>query len=77
LFPIRANVAPYKEFIQHHPKFFVLGDYDYPEDWLLRKLLDDGATVQILGSTDTSFKSQVLYAVEFKEATQATNKPTD
>src|SRR5262249_102770 len=37
--PIRGTVAPYRDFIRQTPHFFVLGTPDYPEDWLIPKLL--------------------------------------
>jgi len=62
-FPIRANIMPYQQFIQEHPKFLVLGTYNYPEDWLLRKLLADHATLRFLGDYPTGYKDEQLYEV--------------
>ena len=62
-FPIRGNIMPYQEFIQQHSKFLVLGTYDYPEDWLLRKLLADHATLSFLGDYGTGYKDEQLYEV--------------
>ncbi|HEV2274930.1 MAG TPA: glycosyltransferase family 39 protein [Acidobacteriaceae bacterium] len=63
VFPIRANVTPYPEFVERHSKFLVYGTYDYPEDWLLRKLLADGADVRLLGSFPHGYKDRMLYEV--------------
>jgi hypothetical protein len=65
VFPMRANVSTYSDFIQHHRRFFVLGQYDYAEDWLLRKLQADGASLRMLGSTTNSYKDKDLYEVSF------------
>lgn len=65
LFPMRANVSTYSAFIKTHRRFFVLGDYDFPEDWLLRKLEADGATLRLLGETEGSYKDKDLYYVSF------------
>ena len=65
LFPIRANVAGYGAFVAQHRHFFVLGDYGYPEDWLLRKLKADGATMRLLGQFDGSYKDRDLYEISF------------
>ena len=65
LFPIRANVSTYSAFIQTHRRFFVLGEYDFPEDWLLRKLEADGANLRLLGELDGSYKDRDLYYVSF------------
>ncbi len=62
-FPIRAQVAPYSEFLREHSKFLVLGTPDYPEDWLLRALLDAGATVQYVGEFPGPYKDKQLYLV--------------
>ncbi len=43
VFPIRASVVPYHDFLATHGHFLVIGTYGYPEDWLLRKLEMDGA----------------------------------
>ena len=62
-FPIKANVEPYPAFIQQHHQFLVFGTYDYPEDWLLRKLLADGATLKFLGEYPSTYKDNHLYEV--------------
>ena len=48
-FPIRAHVEPYYQFTRVHPRFLALGQVYYPEDWLLRRLLDIHASLQYLG----------------------------
>jgi hypothetical protein len=63
VFPIRANIMPYRQFVRLHPKFLVFGTVDYPEDWLLRKLLADGATMRYLGDFATSYKDSTLYEI--------------
>ncbi len=65
LFPIRANVSTYSAFIRTHRRFFVFGEYDYPEDWLLRKLEADGASLRLLGAVGGSYKDTHLYYVSF------------
>ncbi|MHB8303119.1 MAG: hypothetical protein ACYDC6_09845 [Acidobacteriaceae bacterium] len=62
-FSIRANIVPYKKFIQNHSQFLVLGTYNYPEDWILRKLLADHATLRFLGDFSTGYKDEQLYEV--------------
>jgi hypothetical protein len=62
-FPIRDNVAPYDRFIQHHRRFLVFGTYSYPEDWLLRKLQADGATLRFLGDFSSNYDDHELYEV--------------
>lgn len=63
LFDLHGHVTPYRTFLAAHPNFYVLGTYDYPEDWLLRKLQHDGATIQVLGRMQGSYKDHELYEV--------------
>jgi hypothetical protein len=65
VFPIRANVDTYADFKAQHRHFFVLGNYNYPEDWLLRKLQADGATLKMLGHFNGPYKDHDLYDVTF------------
>jgi hypothetical protein len=45
-FPFRSNVSPYYAFIKSHSRFLVFGTMGFAEDWVLRKLVADGAKVQ-------------------------------
>ena len=68
-FPIRANVEPYSAFVREHPTFLVFGDYDYPEDWLLKKLKADGANLCLLRTvSDSQFRDRQLWRVTFDTA---------
>ncbi len=58
-FPIRANIEPYRQFVADHPYFLVLGQMNYPEDWLLRRLADIHAGLQYLGD----YSGSQLYLV--------------
>ena len=62
-FPIEGNVVPYQQFIREHPRFLVFGTYNYAEDWLLRKLVADGATVRLLGNYQSNYRDHQLYEV--------------
>lgn len=64
-FHFRGHVKPYRNFILEHPTFYVLGEYDYPEDWLLPQLVKDGATLQLLSYTRPAYKQVQLYRVSF------------
>jgi hypothetical protein len=65
-FHLHGHAAPYAAFIRQHPHFYLLaGDHDYPEDWLLRKLHDDGAQMRILANIDNSYRDHTLYDVTF------------
>jgi hypothetical protein len=50
VFPIRGKVEPYCTFISAHPRFLVLGAYNHPQGWLLKKLDMDGADLRIIGT---------------------------
>ncbi len=65
-FPIRAHVETYEDFIQQHPKFIVFGSSDYPDDWLIQKLLADGSAVRFLGETPSSYGDTPVYQVKIE-----------
>jgi hypothetical protein len=62
-FHLAGHSEPYPAFIAQHPHFFVFGSYDYPEDWLLRKLVADHAGVRVLGRVNDSYQNHELYEV--------------
>ena len=66
LFPITGRVETYPHFLSRYPRFYVLGTYDYPEDWLLRQLQADGAVLTCLGRVRGSYKDHELYEVHFE-----------
>jgi hypothetical protein len=68
-FPISANVANYADFLHQHREFLVLGSYDAPEEWLLRKLRDDGARLTWLGFYPGPYIDTNLYLVDVAAGT--------
>ncbi len=62
-FQLPGVVEPYRGFTREHNDFLVFGTFDYPEDWLLRKLAADGATIKLLGTYKTPYKDKTLYEV--------------
>jgi hypothetical protein len=48
-FPLRGTMIPYSNFVTQHGQFLVVGLYEHPGDWLLRKLTADGADLHIVG----------------------------
>ena len=62
-FPIRANIEPYIDFAAKHRRFLVLGTIDRPEDWLLRKLIAEGARVAKAGEFHTQYPDSMMYDV--------------
>ena len=67
-FPISASVSSYSEFIHQHHEFLVLGTYDAPEEWVLRKLHDDGAQLTWLGAYPVPYVDSNLYLVNLTTA---------
>ena len=65
VFPLHGHVQNYEDFRRQHLHFFVLGTFDYPEDWLLRKLQADGANLRVLGRVSDSYRDHELYEVTF------------
>ena len=61
-FPIRGRIEKYSEFVGSHKRFLV---YHKPwgTDWLVRKLLDDGARLELIKTAGL----QGLYQVVFEE----------
>jgi hypothetical protein len=42
----------------------VLATATYPEDWVLKKLADDGAHIQLLGVYPLEYKDHEVYRVD-------------
>jgi 4-amino-4-deoxy-L-arabinose transferase-like glycosyltransferase len=63
VFPIRGTVQSYCSFILGHPRFLVLGSYNHPQGWLLRKLEIDGAQLKILGTYTKTYDEHEVYEV--------------
>jgi len=67
-YPISASVSSYTDFIHQHREFLVLGTYDAPEEWVLRKLHDDGARLTWLGAYPVPYVDYNLYLVTLTAA---------
>jgi hypothetical protein len=63
MFHFHSRVDTLQQFESEHRQFLVLGTFDYPEDWLLRKLRADGDKIRFLGEYPTSYKDSSLYEV--------------
>jgi hypothetical protein len=63
VFPIRGQVEPYCPFIGEHPRFLVLGAYNHPQGWLLKKLDVDGANLNIIGTYGGITEEAQVYEV--------------
>jgi hypothetical protein len=72
--PIRGSVEPYRDFIGHTTHFFVLGTPDYPEDWLIPKLLDDGAELQFKGELHSTYRDHMIFEVTIPPAKASSGK---
>jgi hypothetical protein len=66
---ISANVAAYDQFLTEHREFLVLGNFDAPEEWLLKKLKDDGARIIWLGTYPVPYVDSNLYLVSAARTT--------
>jgi hypothetical protein len=67
-FHFQSKVEALGDFEAAHPRFLVLGTFDYSEDWLLRKLQADGDTIRFLGRYGTTYKDKDLYEVTIRPA---------
>lgn len=63
-FPTRSNMEAYGQFLSEHHQFLVIGNYEYPGDWLLRKLRHDGASLHVVGKVH-AYADSDLYLVHF------------
>lgn len=67
--PIRGTVEPYQGFVRNSHHFYVLGTPDYPEDWLIPKLMDDGAELEFRGELrGSSYKDDMIFEVKMPAA---------
>ena len=62
-FPLRGKLIDYDTFRAAHPTFLVFGPYAYPNDWLIRKLADDGSTFVLKGEYRGAYGDCVLLEV--------------
>ena len=67
-FPVRANVQAYCDFVIQHRRFLVLGTPQFPEDWLLEKLRDDGGRVELVADGNFGYRDQKLFLVTIDKA---------
>jgi hypothetical protein len=58
-FPIRGHIEDYDKFISEHQRFMVYGPMDFPLDWLILRLVDDGARLNLRGQ----FGDRLLFDV--------------
>ncbi len=66
-FPFRGRLASYGEFVDEQRRFLVIGSYEHPGDWLLRKAEADGATLQIIGRCE-GYADNDLYLLTYPES---------
>ncbi|HEY3835670.1 MAG TPA: glycosyltransferase family 39 protein [Bryobacteraceae bacterium] len=66
-FPVRGKLASYQTFLHDHQRFLVYGPYATPYDWVIKKLIDDGANVRIIGDTDGGYGDNLLFEVTPKQ----------
>jgi 4-amino-4-deoxy-L-arabinose transferase-like glycosyltransferase len=67
-FPIHSTVEPYCAFIRKHPRFLVLGAYNHPQGWLLKRLDIEGADLRIIGTYPGITEEAQLYEVTVSKA---------
>jgi len=62
-FPIRAHLEDYRQFLSTHSHFLVLAEYDFPMDWVMRKMLDDGVPLSFKGQFPLQHGNAILVEV--------------
>jgi hypothetical protein len=63
---IRGKIEPYCAFISSHPRFVVVGAYNHPQGWLLRKLDTDGAALHVIGTCSGYTEECQIYEVSVR-----------
>jgi hypothetical protein len=63
LLNLPSKTEPLAPFLAQHKQFYVVGRYDTPEVWLLRKLAADGFVLDYLGKYASTYESRDLYLV--------------
>jgi hypothetical protein len=66
-FPIKGRIEDYNRFINQHERFMVFGPMHDPLDWLIFKLVDDGARMDFRGQ----FGDSLLFEVTPKSTLSA------
>ncbi len=66
-FKLPGKIESYARFVHDRREFLVFGTFDYPEDWLLRKLSADGARIVPVGEFDTPYKDKTLFEVHVQK----------
>jgi 4-amino-4-deoxy-L-arabinose transferase-like glycosyltransferase len=66
LFPIRGRIEPYCGFVAAHPHFLVVGAYNNPQGWLLRRLDQDGAEIRVSGICPANTEQCQIYDVKVR-----------
>ena len=47
-FPIRSHLEDYRAFLAGHSSFYILSAYEFPMDWTLQKMRDDGVPLMFV-----------------------------
>jgi hypothetical protein len=71
-FPIKGRIEDYHRFISQHDRFMVFGPMHDPLDWLIFKLVDDGAQMNFRGQFGDSLLFEVAPRASLS-ARRATN----
>ena len=59
-FPIKGHIEDYQSFISRHDRFMVFGPMHDPLDWLVFKLVDDGAQMNFRGQFGDNLLFEVM-----------------
>ena len=62
-FPIRAHLENYRQFLSTHSHFLVLAEYDFPMDWVMRKMLDQNVPLAFKGQFSLQHGDAILVEV--------------
>ncbi|MBI2685886.1 MAG: glycosyltransferase family 39 protein [Acidobacteria bacterium] len=57
---IRGNIVPYDDFVKRNSPFLLYGPTPFPLDWVVKKLIADGATVKVIAIRPETFLCEVI-----------------
>jgi len=67
-FPIRSHLEDYDQFLKSHPTFYILSVYDFPMDWAMQKMRDDGVPLTFVKQVALRHGATILAKVTRSQA---------
>ena len=62
-FPIHSHLEDYNQFLKTHQTFYILSVYDFPMDWTMQKMRDDGVPLTFVNQLSLRHGTAILAKV--------------